>query len=74
VRLPSASHTLSGEEELFLLELVTVTTPDMDGQSIGGTINIQTPSALDRELTSLQLDTGTNPAEVSRYAILRLLR
>ena len=45
-----------------LVEVFKVTLPNMDGQSIGGTINIRTPSAYDYEdgFASLSADIGYN--------------
>ncbi len=44
------------------VEVFKVTTPDLDGQSIGGTINIVTPTAFDYDgrLVNLNADVGYN--------------
>ncbi len=44
------------------IEVHKVTMPDMDGQSIGGTINVRTPSAynFDEQYASLNTETGQN--------------
>ncbi|KAF0094632.1 MAG: TonB-dependent receptor [Puniceicoccaceae bacterium 5H] len=38
-----------GSNSLSQIEVIKVVTPDMDGQAIGGTINIRTPSAFDHD-------------------------
>ena len=45
---------------LSLIEVHKVTTPDMDGQSIGGTINVVTPSGFDGGRTTVRLEAGAN--------------
>lgn len=44
------------------VEIIKVTTPDMDGQSIGGTVNIVTPTAFDYDdaFIALNADIGYN--------------